>query len=139
MQGFSRRIALGLSAAALCAAGAVPALAQDDTESELRLRVTGGRGAEAGATVRYRFTVRNIGRVPLDSVRVTTRLPRSLKYVRGGEFRSAKRTVLFPLGRIAPGRVRSRLLVARVADNAKADGRIGLRAQASGRPTPADE
>jgi uncharacterized repeat protein (TIGR01451 family) len=144
VQGLSRHVALGLSAAALCAAGAVPALAQDEPEAEqpeakVRISVKGGRGAEPGATVRYRFTVRNVGRVALDSVRATTRLPRSLEYLRGGEFRSARRTVLFPLGRIAPGRVRSRLLVVRVADDADPDGRIELRAKVVARPASGDE
>jgi uncharacterized repeat protein (TIGR01451 family) len=135
VQGLSRHVALGLSAAALCAAGAVPAHAQEEPEPEAKVRITvkGGRGAEPGATVRYRFTVRNVGRVALQSVRATTRLPRSLKYLRGGEFRPARRTVLFRLGRLAPGRARSRVLVLRVAD-ADLDGPIKLRARAVAQP-----
>jgi hypothetical protein len=119
-------------------------MAQDEPEAKepaakVRISVRGGRGAEPGAAVRYRFTVRNVGRVALDPVRASTRLPRSLEYLRGGEFRSAKRTVVFPLGRIAPGRVRSRLLVARVADDADPDGRIELRARVVARPASQDD
>ena len=123
----------------MCAVGAVPATAQDEPEAKIRISVKGGRGAEAGDTVRYRFSVRNVGRLALDSVRATTRLPRSLKFLRGGEFRSAKRLVLFPLGRIAPGRVRSRILVVRVADDVEPDGRIELHAKVSARPVSDDE
>lgn len=148
MQGLSRRIFLGLSAAAFCAAGAAaPTLApghagtpatvsqesEEQAESEVRLGVRGGRGARAGRTVRYRFTVRNTGPVAVESVRVTSRLPRSLKHLRGGRFGSAKRIVVFSLGRIAPGRVRSRLLVARVAEDVELDGRIALRANVTAR------
>lgn len=148
MQGLSRRVVLGLSAAALCAAGAVPALAlgdagprplvsrygQDDARPKVRLSVRGGRGAQAGEGVRYRFSVRNTGRIAFASARVSTRLPRSLKHLRGGSFRAATRTVVFSLGRIVPGRVRSRLMVARVAEDFEADGRIELRAKVLARP-----
>lgn len=146
MQGLTRRILLGLSAAALCAGGAVPALALgytgapatvsqggEDDQSKVRLSVRGGRGAEAGKTVRYRFTVRNTGRVAVDSVRVSSRLPRSLKHLRGGRFGSTKRTVAFSLGRIPPGRVRSRVMVARVAEDFEPGGRIALRARVTAR------
>jgi len=144
VQGLSRRVVLGLSAAALCAAGAAaPGLApghagapvavsqesEDPNESTVRLAVRGGRGAEAGETVRYRFTVRNAGSSAVESVRVTSRLPRSLKHLRGGRFGSARRIVAFSLGRIESGGVRSRLLVARVADDFERDGRIALRAK----------
>lgn len=147
MQGLSRRIVLGLSAAALCAAGAVPAFAlgdagarpvvsqsgEEDAKPKVRLSVRGGRDAQAGKGVRYRFSVRNTGRIAVTSVRVSTRLPRSLNHLRGGSFRAARRTVVFSLGRIAPGRVRSRLMVARVAEDFEADGRIELRAKVSAR------
>ena len=153
MQGFSRRIVLGLSAAALCAAAAVPAFAlgdagtrplasqsgEDEARPTVRLTVRGGRGAEAGKGVRYRFTVRNTGRIALASVRVSTRLPRSLKHLRGGTFRSATRTVVFSLGRLPPGLVRSRVMVARVADDFEDDSRIELRAKVSGRPATDSE
>jgi len=143
VQGLSRRIFLGLSAAAFCAAGAAaPTLApghagtpatvsqesEEQAESEVRLGVRGGRGARAGRTVRYRFTVRNTGPVAVHSVRVTSRLPRTLKHLRGGRFGSAKRIVAFSLGRIASGGVRSRVMVARVAEDFEMGGRIALRA-----------
>jgi len=136
VRGLSQRVVLCLSAAALCTAGAVPALAQeseDDTKDDVRLSVSGGRGAQAGKPVRYRFTVRNNGRVAVDSVRVSSRLPRSLKYMRGGRFGSAQRIVAFSLGRIEPGRGQSRVLVARVAKDFEADSRIVLRAKVTAR------
>ena len=144
---------LGLSAAALCAAAAVPAFAlgdagaravvsqsgEEEAESKVRLTVRGGRDARAGEGVRYRFSVRNTGRIALTTVRVSTRLPRSLKYLRGGTFRAATRTVVFSLGRLPPGLVRSRVMVARVADDFEDDSRIELRAKVSGRPATDSE
>lgn len=149
MQGFSRRLVLGLSAAAVCAAGAAPAFAlgdagtrpvasqsgEEEDKPQIRLSVRGGRGVSAGEEVRYRFSVRNAGPSAVRSVRVTTRLPRSLKHVRGGR-RGAARKVVFSLGRIAPGRSRSRLLVARVADDIESTDRIRLRAQVSALSDP---
>jgi len=151
VQGPSRRVFLGLLAAALCAAGAaaptpapgypgtlatVSQESEEQDESEVRLGVRGGRGARAGELVRYRFTVRNTGPVAVDSVRVASRLPRSLKHVRGGRFGSARRIVAFSLGRIASGRSRSRLLVARVAEDFDSEGRIVLRANVTARSAP---
>ena len=102
--------------------------------AKVRLSLTGGGEPRAGEEVRYRFSVRNTGRVALESVRVSTRLPRSLEYRRGGRFRSSTRTVTFTLGRLAPGRVRSRVLVARVAESFKSGRRIELQSRVSARP-----
>jgi uncharacterized repeat protein (TIGR01451 family) len=131
----------------VCSAAALPAFAfgraplpaisqtgEDEDDADVQLNVTGGRNAEPGKGVRYRFRVRNTGQVPLSDVSVSTRLPRTLEHLRGGRFRAARRTVVFSLGRIAPGGARSRLLVARVAEAGDPERRIVLRARVEARP-----
>ncbi len=139
MQGRSWRIVVGLSVAAVCAVAAVPGFASgqadgslfsqagdNEPEADLRLRVRGGRDPQPGKGVRFRFSVRNTGDVALSLVRVSTRLPRTLTHLRGGRFRPGRRTVVFALGRIPAGAVRSRLMVARVADDFDPSRRITL-------------
>jgi len=52
--------------------------------------------------------------VPASGVRVRVRLPRLLKHLRGGRRSEGSRMVTFTLGRVAPGKGRSRALSARV-------------------------
>jgi Domain of unknown function DUF11 len=145
VQGISRAVVLVLSAAALSVAAVGPAAAlggtaprafvsQDEAEADVRFNVTGGRNAQPGKGVRFRFRVRNTGRVAFRSVRVSTRLPRTLKHVRGGRYRPATRTVEFALGPLPPGRAQSRLLVARVAEGSDPSRQIVLRATVEARP-----
>lgn len=105
---------------------------------KLHLTIGGGKGAREGATIRYRLGVRNKGSVAADRVRVRARLPRSLKHRRGGRLGSRGRTVVFSLGRLAPRRARSRLMIVRVGDDIDPDKRIVVRASVTGR-TVSDE
>ena len=68
------------------------------------------RRVRAGRKVRYRFGVRNVGNVRADDVRVRVRLPRLLQHLRGGRRRKGSRVVTFSLGRIVPGKGKSRAL-----------------------------
>ena len=86
---------------------------------KLKLRVRGGRGARPGRKVRYRFGVRNVGSALAGDVKVRVRLPRLLKHVRGGRRVKGSRVVTLSLGRILPGKGRSRALSARVKPKAK--------------------
>ena len=86
----------------------------------------------AGRKARYRFGVRNVGNVPANDVRVRVRLPRLLEHLRGGRRRRGSRVVTFSLGRIAPGKGKSRAMKVRVKRSAKGR-RIALRTKVTRR------
>ena len=99
-------------------------------EPDLAVTIRDGRSrVRLGRQLRYRVRVRNHGGAAARNAVVRVKLPRAVKYLRGGTLQ-AKRTVRWRISSIAPGRTRTLNLFVRVRPRARARG-FTLRATAT--------